>query len=163
MSRLLTTVALALTLVAMTARPAAAQVMGPYCFEPAPFGDVFAFLFTPNGANQLSGTGRNVFVGSAMTSTAILTGSSAILSFNSIIPPTGSSHTFMGSALISLATGSGPGRCETVNTTGGCGLGTAITMTMVACPPGALSDPPLDRAELAGKRLMDGSGFNPEP
>lgn len=155
------TVTLSLALLGFTAASASAQTLGPYCFQPTPFADVFVFMFTSNGANHLSGTGRNLNVGGALTSTAILSGASATISFNSILPPTGSGHSFMGSATISLATGTGPGRCETVNTTGGCGLGTAITMTMTACPPGALTDPPLDDAALAGKRLMDGSTRDP--
>jgi hypothetical protein len=157
MHRLLQTSAFTLVLMGFAAGSAHAQVMGPYCFQPSPFSDLFVFMFTPNGANHLSGTGRNVATGAAMTATAILTGATAILSFNSIIPPTGSGHSFMGTANLSLATGSGPGRCETLNTTGGCGLGTAMTMTMTTCPAGALTDPPFPETVLAGKRLMDGS------
>src|SRR5687768_13349822 len=96
----------------LSAAPAQAQTIGPVCFQMAPFNDIFAMFLAPSGGNQYTATGRNVVAGGAVTSTAFVTGSTAAISFTSHIPPTGVSHTFFGSANVSVFSGSGPGRCE---------------------------------------------------
>jgi hypothetical protein len=140
----------------LSAVPARAQTIGPLCFQMVPFSDVFAMFLVPSGGNQYSATGRNLVAGGAVTSTAFVTGSTVSVSFTSMIPPTGSSHTFFGSANLSVFTGTGPGRCEALNLgSGGCGLGTPITLTLVSCPAGSLADfpPPAD-----GQRRGGGGG-----
>ena len=164
MRKVLAVLAMTMGLVVSMANRADAQTMGPFCFAPLPFADRFVLFFTPNGANQLIGTGRNVTTGNGVSATAILSGSTAILSFVSPIAPTGTGHTFMGTANISLGTGSGPGRCEAVNTTAGCGVSSSITMTTVSCPAGALSGQPAVSGSDSSLRLgplMDGSSPTP--
>ena len=148
---------LALILVnCVSAEPAQAQPIGPLCFRMVPFTDVFAMYLTPSGGNQYSATGRNLVAGGAVTSTAFVSGSTVSVGFTSLIPPTGSSHTFFGSANLSVFTGTGPGRCEALNIGSmGCGLGTPITLTLVSCPAGSSADftPPAD-----GQRRGGGGG-----
>ena len=140
----------------LSAAPAQAQTIGPLCFQMVPFSDVFAMFLESSGGNQYFATGRNVTAGGAVTSTAFVTGSTVVVSFTSHLPPTGTGHTFFGSANISIATGNGPGRCEALNIgTNGCGLGTPITLTFVGCPAGALSDFP---PAVDGQRRGGGGG-----
>jgi hypothetical protein len=132
-------VALATGVLGATAGPAHAQPQGPFCFTILPFDDVFAFFFVPNGGNQFLGSGRDLLTNSGVTATLFITGNTGVLSF--AVPASPASHSALGTADIDLSTGSGPGLCEAVNTTSGCGLGgTNVTMSLVTCPPGALSD-----------------------
>jgi hypothetical protein len=140
----------ALVLLLSTARYAGAQTIGPYCFQPQPFADVFAMYLTTSGPGQFSATGTNLLTGSSVHGLALIRGAAVQVSFEAIIPPTGSAHTFLGSADLSLFSLAGPGRCETVNTSGGCGLGTAITLRLVACPAGVDEGPDLRRNGRGG-------------
>jgi len=159
MNKVLGMVAMIVGLLSCAGTPANAAPIGPFCFSPLPFTDQFAFFFDSNGGNQFIGTGRNLSTGTAMSVTVFITGTTAVLSFVAAIPPTGMAHTFMGSANISTLSGSGPGRCETVNTVTGCGSGSSFTLTPIVCPVGTTSD-----ASPEGKHfpqpdgpLMDGS------
>ena len=137
-----------------------AQTIGPYCFSLLPFSGTYVFFFTPNGANHYIGTGRALLSpDTPMSSTMYITGGTAVISFIGNITPTGTGHTFFGSANVSTSAGTGPGRCETLNTgTGGCGQGSAITMAVVACPAGSLTaQAPLSVPLPPGAHLMDGS------
>jgi hypothetical protein len=159
MNKLLGIVAMIVGLLGCVGTPANAAPIGPFCFSPLPFTDQFAFFFDSNGGNQFIGTGRNLSTGAAMSATVFVTQPTAVLSFVATIPATGTGHTFIGNANISLLTGSGPGRCETVNTGAGCGTGSSFTLTPIACPQGTTSDASA-RAEHFPQPdgpLMDGS------
>jgi hypothetical protein len=159
MNKLLVIVGMIVGLLGGVGTPANAAPIGPFCFSPPPFTDQFVFFFDSNGGNQFIGTGRNLLTGAAMSVTVFVTGTTAVLSFVSTIPPTGAGHTFTGSSSISTLTGSGPGRCEAVNTAAGCGTGTGFTLTPIACPQGASSDasPQAEHIHQPDGPLMDGS------
>ena len=159
MNKLLLIVAMVVGPLGCVGTPANAAPIGPFCFSPLPFTDQFVFFFDSNGGSQFIGTGRNLTTGAAMSVTVFVTGTTAVLSFVSTIPPTGMGHTFMGSANISTLTGSGPGRCEVVNTAAGCGTGTTFTLTPIACPPGTSSSTSVEAEHIhqPDGPLMDGS------
>jgi hypothetical protein len=146
---------LALAALALTAqiRPAEAQASGPFCFSMSPFSDILVLFLAPNGANQFIGTGRDLVTNSALSATLFITGGTAVLSFS--VPSNFISHPFSGTANLSTATGSGPGICEAVNTTGGCGTGFGISMVFVACPAGVTSGEPM--ARTGTENLMGGT------
>jgi hypothetical protein len=158
MNKLLGIVAMIVGLLGCVGTAANAAPIGPFCFSPLPFTDQFAFFFDSNGGNQFIGTGRNLSSGAAMSATVFVTGTTAVLSFVATIPPTGTGHTFMGTANISIVTGSGPGRCETVNTAAGCGTGSSITLTPIVCPPGTTdASARAEHLPQPDGPLMDGS------
>ena len=159
MNKVLVIVAMIVGPLGWVGTPANAAPAGPFCFSSLPFTDQFAFFFDSNGGNQFIGTGRNLSTGAAMSVTVFVTGTTAVLSFVSTIPPTGTGHTFMGSANINTVTGSGPGRCEVVNTGAGCGTGSSFTLTPIACPQRASSDPSpqAEHVHQPDGPLMDGS------
>ena len=140
MSKILAILSLTVVLlVGHVSSKAEAQPIGPYCFSIAPFANQFVFFFNFNGGNQYSGTGRDFLSNTPMTATLFVTGDIVALGFTVMTPPTGTGHLFSGSAHLNAFTGIGPGRCETLNASGGCGTGTAITMALIACQPGATS------------------------
>ena len=154
MKRFLGILAMTVGLLGCAWTQAHAAPAGPFCFSLDPFADKFVFFFDSNGGNQFIGTGRDLTTGVAMSATVFITGSTAVLSFLAMTPPFGG-HAFMGTVNISLATGIGSGRCESVNSTAGCGVNTGIDLTPIICPPGAITG-----AELQGEPtgpLMDGS------
>jgi len=158
MRKLVVMLTLAIGLVASVAVRAEAQTVGPLCFSTAPFSDQLVLFFTKTGANQYVGSGRDLATGAAVSTSLFTTGVTAVVSFVAAIPATGTGHSFMGTANASLFTGAGPGRCEAVNTTGGCGTAATFTLAAITCPATALSDTgaPIETPVPTGP-LMDGS------
>ncbi len=133
-----------------------AQTIGPVCFEFDVFPDELLMFFTPTGPNQFAGTGRNLTTGNALSATVFITGATATLGYSMPMRPTGSGHSVFGSANILLATGTGPGRCEAVNSALGCGTGTDLTISIIPCPAIAM-DSARDASPAVAGRSMDGS------
>ncbi len=141
MRTLVTIAALTIALVGSAVGRADAQGIG-VCFKADQFTDVFVMTYNFNGPNQLVGTGRDTVIGAVVSSTIVLTGGTAMLGLHTHTPPTGGGHAFWFSANISIASLTGPGVCEAVNTGGGgCGGGTPITVSTVTCPPDAFETP----------------------
>lgn len=116
-----------------------AQTLGPYCFSNLPFSNEYLLYFTATGVNQYVGSGRDYITGAPVTASMYLSGNSALIGVSKSLSPTGTAHSVLISANISTVALSGPGRCETVNTTGGCGTGTTVNWVLTACPAGSLS------------------------
>lgn len=152
----LAAIAIATALVGSVPTQADAQVIGPVCFVFEEFGDEFLMFFTPSGLNQFAGTGRNRTTGAALSATVFISGSTATLGYSIPLAPTGTGHSVFGSARISLPTGTGTGRCETLNSALGCATGTDTTMSIATCPAIA-QDAPLDASPSIAGRSMDGS------
>ena len=161
MGKVLAILAMTIGVLGVTARDSGAQTIGPVCFSNFPFTDHFLMFFTPTGGGQYTGSGK-VLNGNTpnsntpMSVQAFLAPTTATISFTAGTPSTGGGHLFSGTADVSLATGSGPGRCETVNSILGCGSSSAFILEAVACPAGADAQAPGARGERA-RRSMDGT------
>jgi len=139
----------------VTKEAKATDTIGPICFSVSPFTDQFVFFFDFHGGNQFDVTGRDLVTGSAVSASAFITGNTLVLSFIAGQNPSSTgSHPFFGTGNISLSTFSGPGRCDTINTSAGCGTGTSFTYALISCPSGATAAP--FPAPINGPR-MDGS------
>ncbi len=114
-----------------------AQAIGPVCLKTDLFANVWKVFFIPTGGNQFIGSGQDVSLDRPLTASLYLTPSTAVVGLVTMIPPTGTGHSSFITASLSLATTSGPGRCEAVNNaTTGCGTGIPINLSIVACPAG---------------------------
>ena len=131
----------------------ATSPQGPFCFTTPPFTDTFAWFFDSHGGNQFDGTGRDLTLNRPMAVTGFLSGGE--FHVNWVTSPGTAGTPILGGGFINVATGTGPGRCHTVNSVGGCGTGTNFAYTLVGCPPGALTSTEALRA--ASGPLMDGS------
>jgi hypothetical protein len=130
---------------------ARAQSQGPFCFSTQPFDDVLSLNILANGPNQFLASGTDLATGSNVSATITLAGSLATVSF--VVPASPNAHTSIGSAAVNVATGSGPGVCEAVNTLSGCGVGTNITMAVVGCSSAqALTQGTPSRNLMGGER-----------
>jgi hypothetical protein len=112
--------------------PAAADSFGPLCVSLAPAPNFFVLFFSPSGGNQFSVTGRDIGVGDRpLVGTGFVTGSSLRLGFSlyAVTPDLPSS---VGSAVIDLPTGAGPGFARPVD-----GVDIPFTMRAAPCPPNA--------------------------
>ncbi len=140
MRRLLAVAVLTAGVLAGLAGRAQAQTIGPVCFKPSTTPDTFVLFYNFRGPNHLIGTGRNLTTGSAVTSTAIITGATVTLGILSPLAESGTTHTAPFSAKLGLDSLSGPGRCESWNSASACATGTAFTLSLVNCPANALLD-----------------------
>jgi hypothetical protein len=125
----------------MTQAPAFAQTtppptprLGPVCVKAAEFANVFRLNFLGTGDGQFVGSGLDVTANRPLNASLHIVGGSAVLGLVAPIPPTGSAHGFSLTADVSIATLSGPGRCEAINNPEGCGTGIPITLAVVQCP-----------------------------
>lgn len=126
--------ALAVITCGVLSAPAAAQNIGPVCLKAEEFSNGWKFHFTNIGENQFLGSAQDLSANRPVSASLFITADTAVLAMFGSIPPSGTNHAFFLTANVSLATGSGPGRCEAVNNTAGCGTGIPITLGVVACP-----------------------------
>jgi hypothetical protein len=116
----------------------ASEASGPFCFTMAPFSDVFVWFVEVGEGNQFVGSGRDLTTGAAQSIGGYVSGTTAHISATSS-PDSLTGFPLLVGASILISAGSGPGICHRLNNAGGCGLGTAVTLTNIACPPGATS------------------------
>lgn len=127
-----------------------AQGIGPVCFKTDLFANVWKVYFVPTGGNQFTGSGQDLSANRPLTASLYVTATTAVVGLVTMIPPTGSGHSSFITANLSLATTSGPGRCEAVNNAAtGCGTGIPINLSVVACPAGDR----LSAESLAGPKI----------
>jgi hypothetical protein len=101
-----------------------------------PFSNVFAWFIEAGEGNQFVGSGRDLTSGAAQSIGGYVSGTTAHISATSS-PDSASGFPLLVGASLLISTGTGPGICHRLNNTGGCGLGSAITLTNIACPPNA--------------------------
>ena len=157
MGKALAILAMTIGMLGVAARDGGAQTIGPVCFSNFPFTDHFQMFFTPTGGGQYTGSGKVLNSNTPMSVQAFLTSTTATISFVAGIPSTGGGHLFTGTADVSLATGSGPGRCETVNDTTplGCRTSSAFVLEVIPCP--AADAQPAAARDGRARRSMDGT------
>ena len=134
MKRILAT--LILILGVLTFMTPASEAAGPFCFAMLPFSNVFVWFIEAGEGNQFVGSGRDLTSGAAQSIAGYVSGTTAHISATSS-PDSASGFPLLVGASILISTGTGPGICHRLNNTGGCGLGSVITLTNVACPPNA--------------------------
>lgn len=113
-----------------------AQTIGPICLGSNKFANIVMFYFNFTAPNHVIGSGHDISVGSTAHATMVVSAGNAILGITAPSSPAGH-HGYMVGATFSLANPtSAPGHCEAINTTGGCGTGSPVVMTIVSCPAG---------------------------
>lgn len=148
--RKLTAAILAIGALIVVPSTSQAQGIGPVCFKTDLFANVWKVFFIPTGGNQFIGSGEDLSANRPLTASLYLTPTTAMVGLITIIPPTGSGHSSFITGSLSLATTTGPGRCEAVNNaTTGCGTGIPINLSVVACPV----DDRLSAEALAGPKI----------
>jgi hypothetical protein len=114
----------------------ASEAAGPFCFAMLPFSNVFVWFIEAAEGNQFVGSGRDLTSGAAQSIGGYVSGTTAHVSATSS-PDSSSGFPLLVGASLLISTGTGPGICHRLNNTGGCGTGSAITLTNIACPPSA--------------------------
>ena len=114
----------------------ASEAAGPFCFAMLPFTNVFVWFIEAGEGNQFVGSGRDLTSGAAQSIGGYISGTTAHISATSS-PDSASGFPLLVGASILISTGTGPGVCHRLNNAGGCGIGSAITLTSVPCPPTA--------------------------
>jgi hypothetical protein len=123
-------------LLGLTAGASAAEPVGPVCLERSPFGEILELFVQPSGGPNFLISGR---IGSAETGVPIsgsgyVTGGSFRFSLSGQAPDI-AGRLLVTDGLFDAATNTATGRCYTIGTPIGCGSGTPVTYTTVACPP----------------------------
>lgn len=114
---------------------ATADPAGPFCLERGPMGDVLELFILPSGGPNFLISGRigQAASGVPLSGSGYITGNSFRFSLSGQAP-SAAARLFVADGVFNLTTNTGTGECYTIGTSGGCGNGTAVTYTVVACP-----------------------------
>jgi hypothetical protein len=115
---------------------ATAEPIGPVCLERSPSGEILELFIQPSGGPNFLISGR---IGPAGTGVPIsgsgyVTGGSFRFSLAGQAPNVAGRFQIT-DGVFDAATSTATGRCYTIGISTGCGSGTPVTYTTVACPP----------------------------
>jgi hypothetical protein len=113
---------------------AEAQTVGPLCatIVGAPINILVTVFVVGTGGGQLTMTGFDLSFNRPLGGSTIIQGNNSL--FQMTLGATNAIPTLFVSGTVNLTTGNGTGICARNATNDGCGQGTPVTITTVACP-----------------------------